>query len=150
MRVTSIISQLQADYPEFTFCVDETYSWSPRERRIYYIDNTDTAQLFHELGHAILGHRDYGFDIALLEMERDAWSEARRCAKKYGVVISSSIVEDSLDTYRDWLHARSTCPNCHTTGLQIKVAQYNCLACDTTWRVNDARTCGLRRSVIKK
>ncbi|MCY1379960.1 hypothetical protein D9M68_895230 [compost metagenome] len=79
-------------------------------------------------------------------MERDAWRYAKeKLGSNYKVTITDTVIQDSLDTYRDWLHARSTCPNCQATGMQNRKRHYRCIACQHVWRVNDARICGLRR-----
>lgn len=118
---------------------------------IYYdAQSDDSPTLLHELSHAVLNHTDYLKDIGLLELERNAWDYAQTTlAPLYDVTIEEDIVQDSLDTYRDWLHARSTCPECGATGLQVKQRDYKCVACQTTWHVNDARFCALRRYKTK-
>lgn len=79
-------------------------------------------------------------------MERDAWQYAKdTLGQTYDQAILDDTVEDALDSYRDWLHARSTCPACQATGIQTKKEEYKCLACRTKWRVNEARICALRR-----
>jgi hypothetical protein len=78
-------------------------------------------------------------------MERAAWEKAGELAPTYEVTIQPDLVEQQLDTYRDWLHDRSVCPNCEANGVQTDVNHYRCLTCDDTWRVNDARRCALRR-----
>jgi hypothetical protein len=82
-------------------------------------------------------------------MESDAWQKAEQVGRQYDYEISPIAIEDALDTYRDWLHSRSVCPLCTATGLQIRRSRYQCLACTTIWRVNDARTCSLRRYPTK-
>lgn len=147
---TLLATKLQADFPAFTFTGADEFRWSPQEQTIFY-DHTsdDQASLLHELSHASLRHADYTKDIELIEMERDAWEHATTTlSKRYAVTIDDTIVQDALDTYRDWLHARSTCPHCKATGLQTKKNQYKCLVCETKWRVNDARVCALRRYTL--
>lgn len=148
--ITSLVNQLRLDFPDYAFTPGNDFHWSPQEQTIFYASRVDdSASLLHELAHAVLGHDNFSKDIELLEMERDAWGYARqRLASRYGVGISETTAETALDTYRDWLHARSTCPTCTATGLQIKKSHYRCLACATTWRVNDARVCALRRYTL--
>ena len=109
-----------------------------------YCDD-DVWQVLHEVGHALLDHQIYSRDIELLGMERDAWQRAEVVAADLDLTIPDDVIQTHLDTYRDWLHARSLCPDCTQTGIQIDSAQYECPHCHATWRVNDARTCGLRR-----
>jgi hypothetical protein len=84
----------------------------------------------------------------LVKMERDAWHQAVILGQKYNINITIDNAEDSLDTYRDWLHSRSTCPFCRATGIEVKKHLYTCLACNVKWNVNDARICALRRYII--
>lgn len=144
-----LISKASTDFPSITFLAANEFRWSPEERTVFYEqDSKDVSSLLHEVSHAILDHKDYMRDIELLELERAAWSYAQTVLSPiYHVVIDADQIEDSLDTYRNWLHARSTCPACHATGFQIKKTVYKCLACQATWRVNDARMCALRRYV---
>jgi hypothetical protein len=132
------------------FVQADEFRWLPEEQTIFYDPiSADTASLLHEVAHAVLDHAAYSRDIELIELERQAWQYAsEHMAQKYRVAITSDQIEDSLDTYRDWLHARSTCPTCQATGLQAKKNEYKCIACLGRWRVNDARICGLRRYKI--
>jgi hypothetical protein len=151
MPLIHSLPKLEKDFPAFKFRSADEFRWSPEEMTIYYDEHSsDTATLLHELSHAVLAHTDYQKDIRLLELERDAWEYAHSTlAPIYGIVIEEEVMQDSLDTYRDWLHARSTCPECGATGIQTKQSSYKCLACTTSWRVNDARFCALRRYKTK-
>lgn len=144
----SLISRLETDYPALTFSLSNEFRWAPQEQTITIDkDAPDTEALtLHELGHALLGHTGYSQDIELIQCERDAWEYAKAIlASKYDVVIAEDTIQDNLDTYREWLHARSTCPACQATGMQIATKRYQCLACGHEWSVNEARTCGLKR-----
>jgi len=148
--IISLASHLQTDFSLFRFTASNEFRWSYSERTIFYdIASDDTASLLHELSHAILNHQTYRRDIELIEMERDAWRRAVILGQKYNVVITTDDIEDSLDTYRDWLHSRSTCPSCKATGIELKRRQYSCIACNVRWNVNDARICALRRYIIR-
>ena len=148
--ITSLTAKLRKDYPKIVFVEADVFRWSPTDRTITYPkDTADVASLLHELSHAILGHESYKKDISLLEMEREAWRHAKEVtAPTYGVAITDSITDEALDSYRDWLHARSICPTCQATGIQTEKDEYRCLACRTKWRVNEARICGLRRYTL--
>ena len=147
-----LISQLKTDYPQFSFKKSDVFLWSPTEKTICYSDgkSDDYIYILHELSHAILGHIDYGHDIELIAMERQAWDKSTELAVKYDLMIDDNMIQSSIDTYRDWLHSRSTCPMCEATGLQAKKYTYNCLVCGHTWRVNEAKSCALRRYKIQK
>jgi len=157
-KISLLIKKLNASdlfshvaYP-ITFEAGSGFSWQFKTHTITYDEHAIEAEplLLHEVGHAILNHRDYAYDIHLIEMERAAWDKARTIAPSFDVTISEDEIEDSLDTYRDWLHARSTCPRCGSTGVQDGQLNFTCLACHREWQTNEARTCQLRRYHIKK
>lgn len=146
--ISQLVKTLSQNYPDIAFTPGERFSWSPSSKAVIYEESTqpDTgALLLHELGHALLGHAEYQRDVELVSMETSAWSKAREIAGTLGVEISDDNIQDHLDTYRDWLHARSTCPNCTANGFQTGATTYSCPACTHTWRVNEARLCALRR-----
>lgn len=143
----SLLKELKQRYPQFAFVSSDTAHWSPESSTVFYSD--DIAELLHELGHALLEHQGYRRDIELLKMESDAWKYATiNLAPIYRVDISEDTVQDALDSYRDWLHSRSTCPECHATGVQRSPEEYSCVVCQTHWRVNEAKSCELRRYKI--
>lgn len=148
--ITSLVSKLQEHFPELHFQAGADFHWSPSEKTVQYNpQSSDEAALLHEVAHGVLGHSSYQRDIELLERERSAWEYAQKeFSPIYGIGITEGTVQQALDTYRDWLHARSTCPTCRATGVQVKQHQYTCLACHTTWKVNDARLCALRRYTL--
>lgn len=144
---SSLIQQLANDFPHLTITAGDSFRWSPGERTVYYQpDHPQVAELLlHETSHGLLEHADYSSDVTLLAMEAAAWEKAATLGKEYGITIEQSVVDEHLDTYREWLHARSTCPACTATGYQTKSNEYSCPACQHTWRVNEARSCQLRR-----
>jgi hypothetical protein len=145
----SLIQRLKTDYPTLLFVRGNDFSWSPSDQTVYYKDEAGSdAFLLHELSHGLLRHSEYNRDIELIAMERAAWDKASELASVYNQKIDESLIEITLDSYRDWLHARSTCPNCSATGLQTKKQIYTCPACNHSWRVNEARVCALRRFSI--
>lgn len=143
----SLLAKVAADHPKLQFTPGDAYKWDPRTNTVHIgPPPLDSAALLHELAHALLGHDTYNKDINLIEMERDAWDYATTTlGAHYSVTISDDHVQDSLDSYRDWLHARSTCPQCAATGIQTQQSNYHCLACRASWTANDARIKALRR-----
>ena len=145
---SSLLDHLHQRHPSVTFVAGDVFSWQPETSTITY-DSEDPlfdARLLHEVGHAELKHGSYDRDIDLIAMERDAWQRARiELAPTYNVVIDGDVIHHDMDTYRDWLHERSTCPHCDSNGIQIKQREYKCVSCRQTWRVNEARNCQLRR-----
>lgn len=87
-------------------------------------------QLLHEVGHALSGHRDYATDPERVKMEREAWEKARELCEKYEVRYDEEFVEMEMDTYRDWLHKKSTCKECGLTMYQTKDSKYHCPRCE--------------------
>lgn len=143
----SLLKHLSRDFSQFSFAPGDQCSWSPSEMTVYYTDTASAAQLFHELAHGVLGHTNYSKDIELVRMEREAWDEAVKIAQTYTTPIDEEEVESHMDTYREWMHARSLCPVCEASGIQSGPRLYRCVECEATWRVNDARTCGLKRKL---
>ncbi len=144
-----LAKQLANEYPAIAFIVGERDYWNPRACAVTYTADTQPYELLHEVGHALLGHDGYKRDIELIAMERAAWTKAQQLASTYGQPIDEEDIQAHLDTYRDWLHARSTCPGCQANGIQIAARRYECPSCQSAWRVNEARSCRLRRQQIK-
>lgn len=146
----SINLQLARDFPSLRFEPSDDFHWSPHDKTIYFKPTEPNSPLLiHELSHALLGHDTYESDVALLKIEREAWNKATELAPIYKIPIEDEVIESHLDTYREWLHARSTCPACSANGYQVKTSLYRCLACSTEWKVNEARLCGLKRYTTK-
>ncbi len=150
--MSSLIHKLKTTYPDISFTEGEQFLWSPSERTVYYRTGqaNSTHLLLHELSHALLGHREYRRDVELVAMETVAWDEAKKYADTYKVRLNEAIIQDHLDTYREWLHARSTCPQCSANGYQTEASHYQCPACSHEWKVNEARICALRRYSLTK
>ncbi len=152
-KTTSLVKKLKnkaASYEHLahlTLIQGEMFGWDHTACAITYNKSIPGAEsyLLHEFGHALKNHSGYKSDVGLVKIERDAWEEARIIGKELGISISDDLIESSLDTYRDWLHSRSLCPTCDATGIQSAELKYACASCGATWRVNEARTCGLKR-----
>lgn len=93
--------------------------------------NQCVLQLLHEVGHALAGHRDYVADVGRLKMEREAWEQARELCGKYNVEYDEQFVENTLDTYRDWLDRKSMCKKCGLTRYQDARGRYRCPGCES-------------------
>jgi hypothetical protein len=137
------IARLSADYPNLHFKMGRQEHWSPKTQTITY--NPDepaeklSCALLHELAHALLNHTNYSSDFELLKLESEAWNLAAQLGKKYSVLIDDDHIQNCLDTYRDWLHRRSTCPTCGIHTLQKDVKHYQCHNCQSTWQVSSGR-----------
>jgi hypothetical protein len=157
-KITSLVRSLKsnaASEPQLrslTLKKGELFSWNHAACVITYNPQAENAEayLLHEFSHALLEHKEYAQDIELLKMERAAWDKALILASTLNMEIDEDLIESALDTYRDWLHDRSTCPGCGAAGIETSKQQYGCITCHTTWRVNEARDCSLRRYTSKK
>jgi len=101
---------------------------SPRAAEIE--QNNYMLQFLHEVGHALLRHRDFATDVERVKMECAAWEKARELCGQYQVDYDEEFAENELDTYRDWLHQRSKCPECGLTRYQDKDGEYHCPQCE--------------------
>lgn len=155
-----LLAELRRDLPDLRFRVGRKFAFRP-PRTIFYV-NTENGQgeqnwdfgeqkmwrmrILHEVGHAVLGHRDFATDVERLKMERAAWEKARElygyyqgrfeAQKQFGVgeqdwgEWEEEVVEMELDSYRDWLHQRSKCPECGLTRYQATDGRYHCPRCE--------------------
>lgn len=149
---TMLPDTLASAFPDLIFEPSDDFRWLPTKRTVQF-DPTDQSlseRLLHEVAHSLLKHTSYSRDIELIGMERDAWYYAENTlAPRFGIGFMHEIIDDDMDTYRDWLHARSSCPYCSATGLQTAASEYSCVACGGKWRVNRAIGCQLRRYTQK-
>ncbi len=142
-----VLTKLQNAFPGLDFAPGKRFSWSPASRQVIYKENADVDDpvavwsLFHEVGHALLDHQDFSSDFQLLRLEAEAWSKAEELAADFKQSIDNDHIQDCLDTYRDWLYQRSTCPTCTNTSLQTSSKVYSCFNCGTVWRVSSSRLC---------
>ena len=56
--------------------------------------------------------------------------KARELCNKYGVSYNEDVAETELDTYRDWLDAKSRCPKCGLTRYQTSDGEFHCPRCE--------------------
>jgi hypothetical protein len=144
-----MLKQIIADHQQFSFVSGQAFRWSPSEQTIYYPQNDQVSwSLLHELGHALLSHQTYASDLELLKIELSAWDKAKQIGADYGVIIDQDHIEDCLDTYRDWLKQRATCPDCQTVTTQTSDNTYLCFSCNASWTVPSSPLCRTIR--IKK
>jgi hypothetical protein len=142
-----MINELRKLLPGIDFSPGERFSWSPTQRQITYTPNQVTDNggqwaLLHETGHALLGHTSYTTDLELLRMEVAAWEKAKDLACRLSLNINEEHIQQCLDSYRDWLHKRSTCPSCYTSAIQKDTSNtYRCFNCHTSWAVSPSRFC---------
>lgn len=143
----SILDTLRQEYgTAFNFEQSDVYYWSAQNQTVYYDPSRLDSEsgiytLIHELGHALLGHKTFGSGAELLTLEVEAWQKAKEIASKLDISIASEHIEHCLDSYRDWLHRRSTCPTCKTISTEVDENTYRCFNCSQRWTVpTDQRT----------
>jgi hypothetical protein len=152
-NVRNTLKILQKHYPSITFNKGDVFSWSPKDNAVVYtLSYTDEDHavyaLIHEVAHAVLEHKHYVNDVDLLRHEVAAWHTAKDIAKKISITINEEHIQDCLDTYRDWIHKRATCPHCSVISAQQDTGGYTCFNCQTHWKVPDSPLCRVTRVVI--
>lgn len=158
-EIDNFVEQLVKDFPDLHFRLGKKFTFRPPRTIIYElqpkqraekacIKSDDSAddkfgiatrneqnyyrlQLLHEVGHAVLEHKNFATDLERLQMERAAWEEAKKMCTYYGVEYDEEFVEEELDTYRDWLHQKSCCPVCKLTRYQTRDGKYHCPSCES-------------------
>ncbi len=142
--MSNLINRLQELLPEISFVAGDSFYWSPKTKLVTFISEdseTNDWALLHEAAHAQLDHQSYDSDFELLQLEVAAWDKARILGNQFDVTIDENHIQDCLDTYRDWLHQRSTCPSCSSVSFQASPREYRCHNCHTTWQVSNSRFC---------
>jgi hypothetical protein len=149
--LNSTVAKLREEFPGIEFVKSSTFKWDPDELKIYYSPKSENSlwSLFHEIGHMMLHHKNYRSDFSLLKMEAQAWHKAKEIAAKHKIKIDSDHIEKCLDSYRDWLYARSSCRECMQTGLEISTGLYKCINCNFRWKVSPERFCRVYRKKIE-
>ena len=142
------VSQLKQDFPDYNFVYANRFKYRPsyNSRPTIYLEfpnctnflsNEYILQTLHELGHALSLQQSYTSDIDRLKIEREAWELAHKVFTRYSKTLlkdytwDEEYIEDSLDTYRDWLHSRSKCKSCGLTRYQTPDGKYHCPYCET-------------------
>ena len=124
------LEQLRRDFPDYRFISGRKFAFRP-PRTIVYIASEEYSKLLilHEVGHALSGHRFFGTDVERIKMEVEAWEKAKELAMIYEVDVDDDLIQEELDTYRDWLHKKSRCPECGLTRFQTPDGVYHCPVC---------------------
>ncbi len=148
-----MIDKLTKEFPALSFVKGKDFIWAPEELCVYYSTSIATNEgkqsMLHEVGHAILEHETYSHDIDLLKYELAAWEKAKSIANNFSVTINQDYIEDCLDSYRDWLKKRSTCPDCSFVNFQTSHSSYDCFNCGCSWRVPVSQVCRIQRRKVK-
>lgn len=151
---TELLKELKKTFKGISYVPGDSFVWSATENTVYYPARshrqTFPYSLLHETGHALLGHNSFKSDIDLIKIERDAWDKANEIAPQFGINIPTDFIERCMDTYRDWLYARSLCPHCKQCGIQTDYTQYSCVFCRHHWIVSKSRLCRVTRRGLTK
>ena len=127
-----IITRLEADLPDLRFVFGRKFAFRA-PRTIVVPDDfkeSDSLLVLHEVGHALTGRFNFQTEAERLRIEVLAWGEARKLAEKYGVFVDEDLIQGELDTYRNWLHQKSRCPNCGLTRFQTPDGAFHCPRCE--------------------
>lgn len=153
---SDLLEAVRSMFPSITFTPGEEFAYSHGSQTIFYPSSSVKMPVFaysllHEVGHSEELHTNFRNDVELINLERDAWEYGVKIGHKIGITIDPGHIESCMDTYRDWLYARSVCPHCHQCGLQTALTTYSCAFCLNTWSVSESRLCRVsRRSAAKK
>ncbi|MBQ6355310.1 hypothetical protein IJJ18_02745 [Candidatus Saccharibacteria bacterium] len=141
--LVNLLNYLETAYPNFRFKVGNRFKFCyPNQISLENPENSAippaffALQTLHELGHALCKHKDYNTDVSRLKIERAAWEAAKTAYEKLPDDLRNTFkwdkdyVEDSLDTYRDWLHKKSTCKTCGLTCYQTPDGKWHCPRCE--------------------
>lgn len=138
MGCEELLRCVERDYPALRVREGWKFAFRPTRTVLheklpnYDVDDNNfwKMQFLHEVGHALLGHRDWGTDLERVKMECAAWAKAEELCGEYGVEYVEDFAEDELDTYREWLHQRSRCRKCGLTRYQTRDGKYHCPQCE--------------------
>lgn len=145
--VAEIVQLLKRDFPHISFVSSDTFRWSYSTQSVHYNAHSKdpTWSLLHEVGHMVCDHQHYSSDVSLIRMELEAWESAKKLARTYGRMIDEDHIQDCMDSYRNWLHKRSSCPVCTQNGIETHNGDYRCFNCQHTWHVSSSRLCRVYR-----
>lgn len=129
-----VLKELKSTYPSLRFVFGKRFAFRPPRTILvsasFSGNNADSLLLLHEVGHALIKRFDFKTEVERLKIEVEAWEKARELAPLYGVVVNEELIENELDTYRDFLHQKSRCPNCGLTRFQTPDGVWHCPKCD--------------------
>jgi hypothetical protein len=148
-----LINLLKNDFQDIKFKESGDFCWDPNSRTVFY-NSAKTCPhsallLLHELAHAVLGHQNHSLDVELIRLEADAWNHVKTIlSPKYSVDFDENLVNNHMDSYRNWLFRRSVCPECSCHGWQLDNNRYRCPQCLSVWLVNSDKFKNTYRKVI--
>ena len=128
----TVLVNVRGDYPAVRFVKGARFSFRPPRTVVFCDDSGDAAPLLllHELGHFLTGRYSFKTEVERLKIEVMAWEKARELAPLYGVFVDEELMESELDSYRDFLHQKSRCPDCGLTRFQTPDRVWHCPRCE--------------------
>ena len=130
----TFLEKIKADYPQLRFISGQRFAFRPpRTIVVDYSEKSNASPLLllHEVGHALIGEYSYKTEVGRLKIEVRAWEKAKELANLYSVRVDKELIEGELDSYRDFLHQKSRCPECGLTRFQTPGGVFLCPKCDT-------------------
>ena len=125
----TFLAKIKSDFPSLRFIEGRRFSFRPPKTVVVEPDG-EALLLLHEIGHALCGVYDFKTEVGRLKIEVAAWEKAKELAASYGVVVDEDLIEGELDSYRDFLHQKSRCPNCGLTRFQTPDGVFHCPKCN--------------------
>lgn len=125
----TFLAKIKSDFPSLKFIPGKRFTFRPPKTVVVELEG-DPLLLLHEIGHALSGEYDFKTEVGRLKIEVKAWEKAKELAPKYGIDIDEDLIEGELDSYRDFLHQKSRCPNCGLTRFQTPDGTFYCPRCD--------------------
>lgn len=127
----AFLQRLKNDYPDLNFREGRKFAFrSPKTIVLGPPEPFSELLALHEVSHALLKHKDFRTDVERLKMETEAWEQARKLAADYAIEVNEDLIQDELDTYRDWLYKKSRCHVCGLTRFQTPDGKYHCPRCE--------------------
>ena len=139
----------------FKFQLSDSYRWDPFTKTINYVStpgniNKGISTFLHEIGHGLLDHQIFEYDIDLIKIEMEAWLLASELAAEHGAIFDEDCAQDCIESYRVWISERSKCLECEQVALEQAPQEYSCFNCSTSWKVSKQQLCQIQRRRLDK
>ncbi|MBQ9018160.1 hypothetical protein IJ117_00115 [Candidatus Saccharibacteria bacterium] len=126
-----LFDRVKKDHPEVIFRSGRKFLFKPPKTIVLGPDEPNSSLLLlHELGHYLSSHRDFCTQADRIRCEIEAWRVARSLCDRYKVCYDEDVVENELETYREWLDSVARCPKCRLVRVQTPDGKWHCPRCD--------------------
>lgn len=152
-EVWPLLAKLTQDFPELRFVLGRKFMFRPTrtiviEKTIFEQKNESgragkkvddlckneqifyDLRLLHEVGHALLEHKNCSNELDRIKKERSAWEKAQALSYIYNIAYDKEFVEAELDSYRDWLEQKTRCPECGMVRCRDHKGCLRCPICE--------------------